>query len=51
MSIINKLKPKNYEFRNDGKYAAMNLPKGNHYGLIAQELEEVLPNLVAYAPH
>jgi len=51
MSIINKLKPKNYEFRNDGKYAAMNLPKGNHYRLIAQELEEVLPNLVAYAPH
>lgn len=51
MSIINKLKPKNYEFRNDGKYAAMNLPNGNHYGLIAQELEEVLPNLVAYAPH
>lgn len=51
MSIINQLKPKNYEFRNDGKYAAMNLPKGNHYGLIAQELEEILPDLVANAPH
>ena len=51
MSIINKLKPKNYEFRNDGKYEGMHLPKGNHYGLIAQELEEVLPNLVANAPH
>lgn len=51
MSIINKLKPKNYEFRNDGKYAALNLPKGNHYGFIAQELEEVLPELVAAAPH
>lgn len=51
MSIINKLKPKNYEFRNDGKYASLNLPTGNHYGLIAQELEEVLPNLVANAPH
>ena len=50
MSIINKLKPKNYEFRNDGKYASLHLPKGNHYGLIAQELEEVLPNLVANAP-
>ena len=51
MSIINKLKPKNYEFRNDGKYAALNLPKGYHYGLIAQELEEVLPNLVKESPH
>ena len=47
MSIINKLKPKNYEYKNDGKYASLNLPKGSHYGLIAQELEEVLPNLVS----
>jgi flagellar hook assembly protein FlgD len=50
MSIINKLKPKNYEFRNDGKYASLQLPKGNHYGLLAQELEEVLPSLVRDAP-
>jgi urease gamma subunit len=46
MSIINKLKPKSYEFKNDGKYTSLHLPKGNHYGLIAQELEEVLPDLV-----
>jgi len=46
MSIINKLKPKNYEFRDDANYAFLNLPKGTHYGLIAQDLEEVLPNLV-----
>jgi FtsZ-binding cell division protein ZapB len=50
MSIINKLKPKNYEFRNDGKYASLQLPKGNHYGLLAQDLEEVLPDLVRDAP-
>jgi hypothetical protein len=50
LGIINKLKPKNYEFRHDGKFAALNLPTGNHYGLIAQELEEVLPNLVKEAP-
>ena len=24
----------------------MNLPKGNHYGLIAQDVEKILPNLV-----
>lgn len=46
MDIINSLKPKNYEYRNDGNYAKMNLPKGIHYGLIAQDLEQVLPNLV-----
>src|SRR6266536_1003177 len=50
MSIINKLKPKNYEFRNDDKFATLNLPKGTHFGLIAQEVEEVLPNLVKESP-
>lgn len=50
MSIINKLKPKNYEYRSDGNLASLNLPKGTHYGLIAQDLEQVLPNLVAMGP-
>jgi hypothetical protein len=50
MSIINQLKPKYYEFRQDGKYATLNLPRGKHYGLIAQELEKVLPGLVKEAP-
>ena len=46
MDIINRLQPKNYEFRNDGNFAKMNLPQGTHYGLIAQDLEKVLPGLV-----
>ena len=46
MSIINKLKPKTYEFIQEGKYAVMHLPSGEHYGLIAQDLETVLPGLV-----
>lgn len=46
MDIINSLKPKNYEYKNDGSYAKMNLPKGTHYGLIAQDIEKILPNLV-----
>jgi hypothetical protein len=46
MDIINKLKPKQYEFRQDGNYKLMNLPGGSHYGLIAQDVEKVLPNLV-----
>jgi hypothetical protein len=51
MTIINKLKPSYYEFKHDGAFAALNLPSGKHYGLIAQELEEVLPELVMPAPY
>ncbi len=46
MGIINKLKPKQYEFRQDGNYKLMNLPQGSHFGLIAQDVEKVLPDLV-----
>lgn len=46
LDIINKLQPKSYEFRNDGSFAKMSMPGGSHYGLIAQEVEKVLPNLV-----
>jgi hypothetical protein len=46
MSIIDQLKPRQYEFRHDGNYDLMNLPTGSHYGLIAQDVETVLPNLV-----
>lgn len=51
MSIINRLKPKNYEFRKDNKLTSLNLPTGRHYGLLAQDLQEVLPNLVSETPH
>ena len=46
VSIIKKLKPKSYEYLTEGKMAEMNLPTGTHYGLVAQDLEKVLPNLV-----
>jgi hypothetical protein len=51
MSIINKLKPQYYEFKSDEKYDSLHLPKGSHYGLIAQDLERILPNLVSEASH
>ena len=51
MSIINKLKPRDYLFKDDAKYASLHLPTGRHYGLLAQDLEQVLPNLVSEAPH
>ena len=46
MNIINQLHPKQYDYRHDGNYKLMNLPQGEHYGLIAQDVEKVLPNLV-----
>jgi polyhydroxyalkanoate synthesis regulator phasin len=46
MDIINQLHPKIYNFRSDGDYKSMNLPIGTHYGLIAQDVEKVLPNIV-----
>jgi len=46
IDVINKLHPKQYQFRQDGNYALMKLPQGNHYGLIAQDVEKILPNLV-----
>jgi hypothetical protein len=46
IQIITQLKPRIYEFKKDEKIEQMHLPSGKHYGLIAQELEEVLPSLV-----
>lgn len=46
ISIISQLKPKTYEFIQDGNYGLMNLPQGKQYGLVAQDVEAVLPDLV-----
>ncbi len=46
MNIINQLHPKLYQYRQDGNYKLMNLPQGLHYGLIAQDVEKVLPDLI-----
>jgi hypothetical protein len=46
IDIINKLKPKQFDFRQDGNYKLMNLPQGSHFGLIAQDVEKILPDLV-----
>ncbi len=51
MGIINKLKPRHYEYKRDAQYAFLNLAKGMHYGLLAQDVEEVLPNLVHTSKH
>jgi hypothetical protein len=46
MDIINRLHPKFYQYRQEGNYKLMNLPAGDHYGLVAQDVEKILPNLV-----
>ncbi len=46
MDIINQLHPKKYRFKDEGNMKLMNLPQGERYGLIAEELEKVLPGLV-----
>jgi hypothetical protein len=46
MDIITRLHPRQYEFRKDENYQIMNLPQGTHFGLIAQDVEKLLPNLV-----
>lgn len=46
LSTIMKLNPTTYNFRGNGEYNGLRLSTGLHYGLIAQEVEEVLPSLV-----
>ena len=45
LSIINQLKPKSFDFRHND-FPSMNFPQGTQYGLIAQEVEQILPELV-----
>jgi hypothetical protein len=46
--IINQLKPSVYNYKTE-EYKQMNLPEGLHYGLIADEVELILPNVVKKA--
>lgn len=48
MSIINQLNPSVYTYKT-AEYKQMNLPEGLRYGLIADELQQVLPGLVKKA--
>lgn len=47
LNTIMKLNPATYNFRGNGEYKGLKLSTGLHYGLIAQEVEEVLPSLVS----
>lgn len=45
LDIVMGLHPKTYEYRQD-EFPGMALPAGRQYGLIAQEVEQVLPEIV-----
>jgi hypothetical protein len=45
MNIISQLQPHTYTFRTT-QFPYMSLPSGNQYGLIAQEVEQIVPDLV-----
>lgn len=50
LSLIDKLAPKTY-FYDAAKYPSMNLPTEPQFGLVAQDVQEVLPQLVLRAIH
>ncbi|MGB1038593.1 MAG: tail fiber domain-containing protein [Bacteroidia bacterium] len=45
-SLLKRLEPKSYYYKQDGEAGYLNLSEGLQFGFVAQELEEVLPNLV-----
>lgn len=46
MSVIEQLNPVSFEFKQTGIYERMNMPEGNQFGMLAQEVEQILPELV-----
>ena len=48
LASVLQLQPKTYQYQTD-TYSYMNLPEGNQVGLIAQDVEQVLPDLVMQA--
>lgn len=45
------LSPRFYGYTADPAYAHMNLPDGEHFGFVAEEIEEVFPQVVNEAVH
>lgn len=50
LSVISRLHPKQFVFKVDS-FPTMNLPLGHQFGVIAQELDTVLPELVVNVMH
>jgi hypothetical protein len=50
LETVMELAPKTYDFKND-EFDYLNLPETSQYGLIAQEVQEVLPEIVSNVHH
>ncbi|MCC5927001.1 MAG: tail fiber domain-containing protein [Bacteroidetes bacterium] len=46
LGVVMQLNPTSYTFRGNGSWYGLPLSTGTHYGLIAQEVEAILPALV-----
>ncbi|MEX1275469.1 MAG: tail fiber domain-containing protein [Bacteroidota bacterium] len=51
LDAIMKLSPSSFHFRSGESYPGLTLSKGEHFGLIAQDVETVLPSLVQTQTH
>ncbi len=51
LSTIMQLRPMTYRYRGNGSYKGMKMTGGTRMGLIAQEVEPVLPSLVSNHSH
>ncbi len=49
LTSLMELQPRTYQFKTSQDFRAMNLPSGDQYGFVAQDVERVLPGLVADA--
>ena len=45
LSFVQQLEPKKFEY-NHAKYSRLDLPAGQQYGFLAEEVQKVLPELV-----
>ncbi|MCG3166742.1 MAG: hypothetical protein POELPBGB_02523 [Bacteroidia bacterium] len=46
LAVVTKIPVKQYHYKQDGIYGKMNLPQGNQVGIMADELQQIMPNLV-----
>ena len=51
LSRIMQVKSRMYDYRSGTEFSSMSLSSGKHYGFVAQELEEVFPELVVDVVH
>lgn len=49
LNAVMQLTPSTYEYKHEGIYRSMKLPEGKQIGLIAQDIEKVLPELIQNA--